>query len=164
MRPFTKRLCVWGCVAAVLGLAIVLCPFTRDPIANSWRLWRMERQLTSLPHPSNSARVRLRSRVGLLCGNGNHCDYFVGELRTIEGPKTAIEDHYRGLHIRNPVTGTDEGVEILFVENGEIPEAWLPDEFSSIRGWELNDSEARRPMYLVYVFRSYEDNWDRRCW
>ena len=164
MQRRWKKPVILAIVLADLVLAVWFIPFTGDAVRNSLHLWQLEKQLKSLQHPSGTARVTFRSDIGLLVGNGNHCDFFVGELRSYSGTRTAIEQHYRDLRVFNPVTQTSESIEIIFVVDWKIPDMWLPDEFGQISGWGLEDSEGSPHMYIIYVFRSYEANWDLRCW
>jgi hypothetical protein len=164
MQRRWKKPLILTIVLAGLLLALWFIPFTGDAVRNSLHLWQLERQLKSLQQPSGTARVAFRSDVGLLVGNGNHCDFFVGELRSYSGPRAAIEQHYRDLRVFNPVTQKNETIDVIFVDDWKIPGAHLPDEFDQISGWGVEQSEGSPHMYSIYVFRSYEANWDFRCW
>ena len=117
----------------------------------------------SLFHPQDTSRVALKSKVGLLAGNGNHCDFFVGKLRTYAIEKEKVKNHYADSSIDNPVSGRRQNIEILFIDNGIIPEARLPYDFDNLDGWNLPSDEKLKPMYLLYIFNSYEANADVRC-
>jgi hypothetical protein len=61
-------------VLALVSLCIAPC------VPHSLKLTRLERKYRGLQHPPSRA-LAYESDLGLLEGNGNHCDYFVGELR-----------------------------------------------------------------------------------
>ena len=43
---------------------------------------QLRREYRTLLHPVPSRELAYEADMGLLEGNGNHCDYFVGQLRT----------------------------------------------------------------------------------
>ncbi|MFC1856902.1 hypothetical protein ACFL9U_02615 [Thermodesulfobacteriota bacterium] len=153
-------------IAASIIILLLLtagCPMSRDPIINSWKLWKFESSFVSLFHPKGTSRLALKSKVGLLSGNGNHCDFFVGELRTYSSEKEKIKNDYAGTLILNPISGRRQNIDILFIDDGIIPETRLPYDFDNLAGWNLPSDEKLKPMYLLYVFNSYEANADVRC-
>ena len=66
-------------------LTVFLFPIIRDSLIHNLRLSRMKRLLDEISHPDNTEYIFSRSVLGLLAGNGNHCDYFVGEMRSFKG-------------------------------------------------------------------------------
>ena len=90
MTPMKRlsRMVFWVVlIPAALAAAL---PFVRDPVVNEWRSFRFRSRFAAISHPSGTERVRYESRFGLLVGNGNHCDYFAGELRTYAGTKESV--------------------------------------------------------------------------
>lgn len=83
-------------VSALILLGWSLCARSccADTIAHEQKLWRLEGSFRDVTHPAATALVTKRSRVGLLLGNGNHCDYFVGELRRTALSKELIREAY----------------------------------------------------------------------
>lgn len=63
----------------VLMLLLVLC-CGAAPL-NQLTLWKLWWAYEALPHPPDSTALRTYFAVGLLEGNGNHCDFIAGEQR-----------------------------------------------------------------------------------
>lgn len=148
-------LCLVACV-------IVLAPVIGDTIAHDRKLRRYQAALRDAPHPGDTLLVSAEKRVGLFVGNGNHCDYFVGELRQYSGSRQEIEEFYAGISI--------EGygpVELLFVENGQFPEParWtLPRKLDELAEWSVSPVELQADVYLVYVLApGFDPGYDIRC-
>jgi len=139
----------------VLIAIVAVLPFTRDAIANSWHRTQFESAVVNLPHPANTRPIDSQSRVGLLHGNGNHCDFFAGQLRSFEGDFEDIQAHYESVTFRNPVYDRDESVEVQLVQPGDLP-------YDDIVTWNVsaNDGES---IFLVSIYRNYEANADFRC-
>lgn len=67
--------------------------------AHDQRLKRLEVSVANLKHPPGTRELAIESDLGLLQGNGNHCDYFVGALRA--GPVAQLaraDDDYIAQH------------------------------------------------------------------
>ena len=80
-------------VPVVLGL-LCLAPC----VPNDVHLLTIERQYRSIPHPADSRALQYEADLGLLEGNGNHCDYFVGELRATRLSRAQLARFY-GPHV-----------------------------------------------------------------
>jgi hypothetical protein len=66
-------------IGALLWVMIeVLAPILRHEHA----LWGLRRTLAGLKHPLGTTRISSASAVGLLSGNGNHCDFVAYEVRS----------------------------------------------------------------------------------
>ncbi|MBI1370071.1 MAG: hypothetical protein GC162_15635 [Planctomycetes bacterium] len=150
-----KRILRIGIVLLVLLIGAGALPFVRDAVGNSWRCRQFEHGVVGLDHAPGTRAVDVRSRVGLLYGNGNHCDYFAGQLRTYDGDFAKVEAHYAGLTFYNPVRESRDNVSVERVGPGELP-------YGDIVSWRVPEG-LKEPMYLVYVFRNYDANADPRC-
>jgi hypothetical protein len=69
-----------------LLLIVTVFPFARDTISHDLGLRHMAKSFSVIEHPDGSTHVETFTAVGLLAGNGNHCDYFVENC-------TASRDH-----------------------------------------------------------------------
>ena len=67
-----------GVFAAFAGVFILCCGAV--PL-NQLKLWRLWRAYAEVPHPPDSTALQTYAQVGLLDGNGNHCDFIAGEQR-----------------------------------------------------------------------------------
>lgn len=155
----------WSLVASVLGLLGLLygCPLTREPLRNDWLLWRFRSAFAEMPHPAETTEIGLGSDVGLLMGNGNHCDFFVGVARCFNGDRGSIRRFYKKAVVRNPIDGNAEPVQLAFFTGGSLPGESVPYDFSRIESWGRR-ADKSSTVYVVYVFPSgYEPGWDFRC-
>jgi len=151
-------------IPIVTGSVVLFGPCVHDTALNSRRLHQFEKGIMSVDHPFDTELIASRARVGLLIGSGNHCDYFVGELRSYRGPKEALVANYSNQSVHNPVTGRAEKLTLVFLEDGVIPRnAYLPDSLKHLEAWGEDCRSVPLQSYLVYLFRSYQANADVRC-
>jgi len=89
-----------GTLPALLMLAVLSAP-----IANNLRLARFSAQLFRYPLPPNSREVARKADVGLLTGNGDHCDFVAS--RTVESrlPLAAVRAHFAALQLKPAIGG-----------------------------------------------------------
>jgi hypothetical protein len=137
-----------------LALLIPVMWLYADALRNSWKLYQMENQFGQLEHPPGTEQLSCRSKVGVF-GNGNHCDFFVGAIRSYTGSKGAIEAFYMKEFRTINVYG-----EVHFIEDNlsEIMCCY----FRTLGDWGI----ARAPgqnLYLVKFFRNEPPNNDMRC-
>jgi hypothetical protein len=146
------------CVTACL--LVIFFPF----ISSDLSLAEFNRQFQKLQHPAGTTPVARFDKVGLIAGDGNHCDYLVGELREYSGQPDVIEQFYA-----DEVLYEGLPVELVFIENRTILEPEL--EYSS-RYWVLNElynwsvdlSQTHNDLYFVYIFSvGHYPMWDLRC-
>lgn len=79
-----------GAVGVLLLLGVVLSPCGQNELT----LLRRRRAFEAIVHPPGSVLLREASAVGLLEGNGNHCDFFVGQLRAAPLSREALRRAY----------------------------------------------------------------------
>ncbi|MGC4119002.1 MAG: hypothetical protein QM765_31420 [Myxococcales bacterium] len=153
-----------GLVGALLLAGVSWILGLGDMLMNEVRLGRLERSFAALQDPAGTERIRLESRVGLLSGNGNHCDYFVGELRVTAKPLAEVLAAYVGATVREPMRGEASEVYVGEVKGQEIDDLPMPYELSSVVSWTRGATipEGSR-LYLVGFFANEEANGDLRC-
>ena len=162
MRGRRKTILSWvGCIV-LLTCVVLPFPIYKDTLLHDYILYRESRALNQLKHPPGTSRVAFRKYLGLYLGNGNHCDYFVGELRRYTGGQAVLESFYSGQVV------DDLNVNLAFVENGDFPEQlrqWsLPFSLNSLSFWLDSSAVARDHLYLVYIFDiDLDPGWDFRC-
>lgn len=162
----TRRARALGLVLLVLTLVgCFLCTLLLfgDAVSHDLTLRAHEAEFKAMAHPPDTTLVARKSRVGLLAGNGNHCDYFVGELRTYSGPQEAISAFYDGYR----PAGELAWLGIFFFEDGVLPEEayWdLPQGLDSLSGWSRRLAHSREDYYIVCtVDVGYPPGFDLRC-
>jgi hypothetical protein len=137
----------------------------KDMVSNNLTLARIEGEFEEISHPPNTRLVSQRSAVGLLAGNSNHCDYFVGQLRTYSGNRDILHEYYEKQKSIDPYGP----VELLFIDDeplysfSENPLDHLSYEFSDPAAWSDADITADEH-YFVYVFLiGFAPGRDPRC-
>jgi len=154
-------------VLTILASCLILCaaflfPFVKDSLLHDYDLYQYSQAFRRLEHPPGTSLVSSRKFLGLYLGNGNHCDYFLGELRRYSGDGQAIEAFYAD---RAPA---DLSVGVVFVVNGEFPEktwSWMPPTLDSLSDWLDSPNEPRDHLYLIYDWGiiTLDPGWDLRC-
>lgn len=144
------------------------------------KLWQFRHQFNQLSHPGDSIRVASDSRLGLLLGCSNHCDFFTGQIRWTQLSLTEVESFYASYTVPAVYPGhmnmagfiyTDVSVKVIPIEGPEIKgdESFcsIPYEVCELSGWRGNISkyqEKKGTLYVVYVMDSgYAPFWDLRC-
>lgn len=155
-------------IFVLLGLLSVLAVYYflfGDAITNDRCLSQITSQLNTLSQPPNTIQISSRSAVGLLSGNGNHCDFFTGSVYRSQSTVEVIQQHYKGRQFQNPVTGKDEDWDLIILKDDHsFDSVWLPDDFDHPGAWQLTPaSYATGTLFLVYAMRSYDANGDSRC-
>jgi len=70
-------------------------------------------------HAPELASVELlRARVGVLTGNGNHCDFIVDVQVSGELPAQDIIDHYESIPIKRAVAGESTDIQMDITQTG----------------------------------------------
>lgn len=152
-------------IALLIGVIVLF--LETDYFTNSRHLRQIEAQLAALPFPPQTQRLASKSALGILGGNGNHCDFFVGSLFRSSLAPAAIQQHYAGRAFHNPVTSTQEQfmVSILATPkdfNSGI--VWLPDSLDRPEAWGVSAQDFMAgTIFPISFFESYRANADCRC-
>ena len=163
MQKSIERLLIALALLLTVGLADLFSGFS-DTLSNNLNLWRLERSFAAIRHPPATEPIRSEGRVGLLSGNGNHCDYFVGELRAFQGAFSALSDAYSGARVFDPVAGRAMPLEVSEVNGDEISAAAVPIDLESVSAWTWGGrTPSGSRLYLVSYFANYEANGDWSC-
>ena len=92
-------------------------------LSNDWTLWQNGGALQSLSHPTGTMRLGMARKVGLLAGNGNHCDFFSGEVRSFAGTHLSahqIRAFYGKQAVWHFVAQKQERTSVATIENGAL--------------------------------------------
>lgn len=162
--------------AAIGGIMILVCGAfvysLPDMIANDKYLAILDHEFSSLTHPASTRHMRSEKRFGLLDGNGNHCDYFVGELRTYHDSKHNICQFYHDVTLSK--SRRDEFTPRVMIEfftvSNDIPDSVFDAWTEIVRNtpehevfeWCSHD-KIEQGTYLVCVFFQDQANRDWRC-
>ncbi|MBX2859415.1 MAG: hypothetical protein KTR17_12200 [Cellvibrionaceae bacterium] len=107
---------------ALLFLAVVL-----HTILNNFYLWSFSSQIFDYPLPKGVEIISKSSEVGVLTGNGNHCD-FVASLEVRSSvPIENIKSHYSNMTIQPATTGssTEQGLSVELISPSVVKiEIW----------------------------------------
>ena len=129
-----------------MGLAL-LCMAPGLP--HQAHLWGLQRKYRALVHPPDSRSLARESELGLLEGNGNHCDYFVGEVRVTRLSVVQVNAFYGPrVEVEFPVGAARYAMS---------PRNLLLDIAAGVK---LEPGEL---IYLVSMFDQEEPGMDMRC-
>jgi hypothetical protein len=97
----------------VLGFvpALVIAFWGSTHIVNSWRLSLFAHQIIDNPPPQAVASLQ-STRVGVLTGNGDHCDFIVEVELTGDFDESNVLEHYTALPIVHAVPGSHSEIQI----------------------------------------------------
>ena len=93
-----------GFLVALLPLLWVVAGFSSHAI-NNWRLSAFAEQFLSSPPPGTSVQL-VQSEVGVLTGNGNHCDFIVSISFQSLAEASAVVRHYASLPVQHAIPGS----------------------------------------------------------
>lgn len=155
------------CLKAYIIVALAITSiFTLSAGINNWKMRSTLSSFQALTHPADSKLIYTTNDIGLLVGNGNHCDFFVGELRTSTASRAAIEKHYQSARVWNPITNryaTGE-VQVSFIQNIQVVhdlDKFLLRQFET----KMPPPTPGRQNYIVFFLEVGDDNagCDIRC-
>jgi hypothetical protein len=122
---------------------------TNNQILNEY-----EQVFRETPHPLGTSKVAFKSLVTRPPGNGSHCYYLVGEVRSFSGNQARIKAFY-----------SEKQIQLQFFEHGQLdrfPYSWL----SQLADWEISKVDSGENYYLIYILNSRIDDYksiDFRC-
>jgi hypothetical protein len=157
-----------GCLIVILA---VIGGCSVPYIWHNCGLSRFQGSFRAVGHPASSRLLAQFAEVGMLGGNGNHCDYLVGEVRESDRTVDEIKQHYTGLKVArvDPSAydngfGTHVPVEIEFPDS----ESYDPTRFlsSAIPGVvpAAGSKRIKTTVYVVFAFDAgYGAYGDVRC-
>lgn len=143
----------------VLFVFCVYAYFMSDIHSNNRNMNKLKRIFQNIKHYKGVEIIDKKAMFGLLVGNGNHCDYFVGLLCKYDGEFQEVAKYYSGLEFDCPINNQKDKFSIIRPVDGKF-DAWLPYDADELTFWKHNNEKK---VFLLYVFRSYEANNDLRC-
>ncbi len=124
------------------------------------RLARIEEELTRLPLPEGTERLEVYSSVGLLSGNGNHCDYVSAMVLRGDVERPLLEEFYRQHTVSSP---DGYPLEIRIGAGGLQPAPGYYDA-PLARRWSESFQRGEQQVRVVYVFDAGQSpDGDPRC-
>lgn len=144
--PILAVLCI--CVFGCYGISF------RHDVA----LWRVAQRFEHLHHPAGSTLISETKNLGLLSGNGNHCDYLVAQLRTSGLKASEIASFYERQEKSNPAI-IGEHPFLAFPSTGE----WDDDLFIDDSNFRKAMDKAGKDAYVVFFLDNGDPGLDMRC-
>lgn len=161
-----------GIVFSLIGTGVLIAlvhvglfevgPFNPDRRSNDLELEAIEKVFNGLPHPPGSELMSRRSRVGLLFGNGNHCDFFIGEIRRHLGTAEQITNHYKVLSLSNPADGSPLILDVQPVTENTLDWRRVPHDLLTLDDWGIVRSNLTG-LYIVTGYAQGGAKGDWRC-
>jgi hypothetical protein len=118
-QPEFRRAAVILALLAVIPVLALLGGFSAHVI-NNWRLDQFAAQLCEYPLPASAIEIGRQAEVGVLAGNGDHCDFVArGEIAS-QLPLEAVRAHYTGPQLDPAISrGASGGLPAVEVEPRE---------------------------------------------
>jgi hypothetical protein len=153
-------------VLAIVLLAVgtLAFPFVLDRVVNEWRLARLASAMNRVPHPPGTRHVLRVRALGVLNGNSNHCDFFVADVRSVEGDRTSVDTVYAGRELPSPLTGEPLELDFFRLDGKNNRALDLPDHCADPERWGIPPDLPRDRLYAVWAFdQDYSPSFDIRC-
>lgn len=129
-------------------------------------LHQLTEKFNRIEHLKSSQKELEFKGVGLLAGNGNHCDYLVGQIRASDVSRDEIQSFYDEMNRRNKNDKNSQinQIKIIFYNDGLLVEDdAIPEVYSHLSAI-VPDYDKNLNYYIVYVFDgSYDPGYDYRC-
>lgn len=139
----------------VLLLVGVLVAVFMPGVRHEYALWQLRCALVELKHPTGTTEIRTASAVGLLSGNGNHCDFVVYQVRAGDLTQSELASAYEHNRVR------EAELEVYVVRDGAVVDSTGEDPDLDRVGLSVSDV-ARG--YVVGLLRYGQDpEGDIRC-
>lgn len=134
---------------------ILLLVLSFDSLRNNRTLHRFEQSIAAQKHPVNTTHFRFVSDVGNLWGQGNQIEFFAGEVRSYNGPKSQIRAFYATSKAWNPLSHKKEPLKVIFADEISINQynsnayevSWL----NEIDQWHLFPNGEKK-YYIIYKY------------
>jgi hypothetical protein len=144
---------------------------SRPYIRDNRLLRRVRAEYSSITHPASSLALVSFSRLGIAAagGNGNHCDYVVGEIRESDDSLDQIKAHYSRFsfpmldpHNSQWSAGDDVHVSVEFPgisQDSSILHYDIPELLG-----KAQPKQRKKTLYVIYLLDGgYEPDGDWRC-
>ena len=112
--------------------------------------------LARVRHPVGTRRLSTERDLGILVGSGNHCDFFVAELREFDTSWADVQAAYA-----DALAESKHLLKIHLVADEQLEGAHVPYRLHTRQAWGVPPTKTNA--YLVYIFRSDTANLDLRC-
>jgi hypothetical protein len=149
-------------------IGVFLSPLITDPLSNNRKLRKLEHAFQDIQHPEGTVILSTRSDIGILSGNGNHCDFFVGSIINVpEGIN--IKDSYENQQIPVPFEDSSVSLDIEScmsptlsdLRRFEVPTSIY--HLSTFSQWGIEKPSNLEHVYVISVFLNQRHNADFRC-
>jgi hypothetical protein len=150
--------------STLLGSTCCLAALYPTCLSHDVMAWKFNSAFSQIPHPPGTHAIKIESDMGLILGNGNHCDFVVGQLRSYGTTETEIRNFYRGHTVLNPLNNERVPVEIAFCKNGKW-ESTDDVAFAAVDKELLRiANRAKQNTYIVFLYDGgYDPSIDIRC-
>ncbi len=162
------------CAVPVSILLAILGILYAGVFVHDQMLWQFSRKYAAIKHPPRTQSVKQYRELGLLAGNGNHCDLFVGELRSYDGSREQVLESYSSQKFWTTDPKEHVPVAVWFMENGRLEQGRYhedamdyepPHPVQDIADEARQICKPTKHYYIVYMFDPCHDTprLDPRC-
>jgi len=152
---------IWRSVARIVVSVVLLGPFAYfiggPMMLSTVQHGQMSYGIRGLDHPESTVVTGFHA-FGLF-GNGNHCDFLVGQVRSARASRAEIEAAYQSKSVEI-IGGDRPSVEVAFGD--AIRSLYYAEESRSLRAY-LKRGHIPEDHYAVFVTYSRGPAGDFRC-
>ncbi len=153
-----------GCLSiALLLLGACYLPYG----LHDYALLQFKRSFSRVTHLRSSVLLHEWSQVGLLEGNGNHCDYLAAQFRETDQSPAEVRQHYAPFTVprSDPSYETGFGAEVpVRVEFPDLRTTDLAHLTSAETNAAIHRKRTKKTLYVVYAIDAgYPPDFDFRC-
>ncbi len=147
-------------IATALVVAYFLALFIVMPRIHDSALGEFSRGPLDIELPEGTSQIASMNRVGLLQGNGNHCDYLAGSLVKTDASKEELTEYfaqnYKG----------EGAVQIVWLDEESVytGASSSPATIFALRDWIMGTPQTATGTAVVFAFRTgLTSSFDYRC-
>ena len=148
-----------GCIGFIVTLFIIISPNIVAMIENNIACRRYMAELTQLK-PKDTFVYKTYSKIGILVGNGNHCDFFNLAIFCSQLDPQEVKHYYKNAGYNN---------EIYFLNNDTkkilelLSDYYIGNMAEQIKNEISKIISEHKTYYILYSFFSHQYNGDWRC-
>lgn len=145
--------CVWNRFGCLIFSLCFVAVIWWGVLSHDWNLYRLQWNFNQFHHLSGTKLLLKKKELGLLIGNSNHIDYFVGEVRRYNGNRAKILEFYKNKTIWNPISHDRYDVQVVFLDDlkKSDEDLGIPDPVFDMAD-SMRKKTQGRLLYIVYVF------------
>lgn len=156
---FKKYLLHIGCIGFIVTIFIIILPNITAMIENNIICKRYMVELTQRK-PKDTFVYKTYSKIGILVGNGNHCDFFNLVIFCSQLPPQEIKKYYKNIGYNNKIYFLDNNTDKIL---DFLSDYYIGNMAEQIKSELSKIISNHKTYYILYSFFSHRYNGDWRC-